>query len=72
MSAVLKSSKCKTRQQKIITSLINERHMLVDERHMLVDDYFYTYILSIGFNTDDAVSFYTKYFFLLICLPSKK
>ena len=56
-SAVLKSNKHETCQQKITTQLINERHMLVG-------CYFYTHISHLlGFDTNDMVSFNTKYFF---------
>ena len=56
-SAVLKSNKYETCQQKITTQLINERHMLVG-------CYFYTHISHLlGFDTNDMVSFNTKYFF---------
>ena len=52
MSAILKSNKCKTYQQKIINPLINEKHVLVDS-------YFYTHISRLlNFNMDDVVSFF--------------
>ena len=57
ISTVSKSNKYETCQQKIITLLTNERHMLVDS-------YFYTHIYHLlGFDTDDMVSFDIKYFF---------
>ena len=57
MSAVSKSNKCETCQQKITTPLTNERHVLVSS-------YFYiniSYLLD--FDTADVVSFDTKYLF---------
>ena len=57
MSAISKFNKCETCQQKITTSLTNERHVLVGS-------YFYTHISQLlDFNTNNVVSFDTKYFF---------
>ena len=57
MSTVSKSNKCETCQQKITTILTNERHVLVGS-------HFYTHISHLlGFDIDNMVSFYTKYFF---------
>ena len=58
MLAVLKFNKCEICQQKIITPLTNERHVLVDS-------YFYTHVSHLlGFNINDVISFHTKYFLL--------
>ena len=59
MSTVFKSNKCETCQQKINTPLANKKHVLVG-------NYFYTHVSHLlGFDTDDVVSFDTKYFFIL-------
>ena len=55
--AVLKSYKCKTCLQKINTLLTNERHVLVGS-------YFFIHVSCLlDFDTNDVVSFNTKYFF---------
>ena len=57
MSAVSKSNKCETYQQKITNPL-------TIEKHVLVDSYFCTHVFRLlDFDTDDVVSFNTKYFF---------
>ena len=49
MSAVSKSNKCETCQQKITILLANERHILVSS-------YFYTHVFYLlYFDTDDMV-----------------
>ena len=54
-----KSNKCEQCQQKINTPLANKKHVLVG-------NYFYTHVSHLlGFDTDDVVSFDTKYFFIL-------
>ena len=66
MSTVSKSNKCEIRSKKITTPLTNERHVLVDS-------YFYTHVSHLlGFNTDDVVSFNTKYFFRIIKYKNQK
>ena len=57
MSALSKSNKCETCQQKITNSLKNKRHVLMGS-------YFYTYVsYLLDFDMDDVVSFDIKYFF---------
>ena len=57
MSAMSKSNKCETCQQKITNPLTNERHVLVNS-------YFCTHVSRLlDFDMDDVVSFGTKYFF---------
>ena len=57
MSAVSKSNKCKTCQQKITNPLTNERH--------IVNSYFCTHVSRLlNFDTNGVVSFDIKYFFL--------
>ena len=56
MSTVSKSNKCETCQQKITNSL-------TIEKHVLVGSYFCTHVSRLlDFNTNDVVSFDTKYF----------
>ena len=58
MSAVSKSNKCETYQQKITNPL-------TIERHVLVGNYFCTHVSRLfDFDTDNVVSFDTKYFFI--------
>ena len=66
MLAISKLNKCETCQQKIINTLIIERHILVG-------NYFCTKVSRLlDFDTDDGVSFDTKYFFLFLSQISKK
>ena len=66
MLAILKLNKCETYQQKIINALIIEKHILVGS-------YFCTKVSRLlYFDTDDGVSFDTKYFFLFLSQISKK
>ena len=58
MSAISKSNKCETCQQKITNTL-------TIERHVLVGSYFCTHISCLlDFDMDDVLSFDTKYFFI--------
>ena len=58
MSVVSKSNKCKTCSKKITNPL-------TIERHVLVDNYFCTHVSRLlDFDTNDMVSFDTKYFFI--------
>ena len=58
MSVLSESSKCKTCQQNIINPLIVERHVLVGS-------YFCTHFSRLlDFDTDNVISFDTKYFFI--------
>ena len=55
---VSKSNKCKTCQQKIT-------NLLIIERHVLVNNYFCTHVSCLlDFDTNDVISFDTKYFFI--------
>ena len=55
---VTKFKKCEICQQKIIDQL-------TIERHVLMSSYFCTHVSRLlNFDTDDLVSFNTKYFFL--------
>ena len=57
MSAIWKSNKCKTCQQKITNPL-------TIERHVLMGSYFWTHVFHLlDFDMDDIISFDTKYFF---------
>ena len=59
MSAVSKSNKCETCQQKII-------NLLTIERHVLMGSYFCTHVSRLlDFDSNDVVSFYIKHFFIL-------